>query len=282
MHKSNTITDALADAIEQLKKTSSSPALDGEVLLSFVVAKDRAWLYTHSNNELTKEEINHYETLISKRGMGIPVAHLTGTKEFYGRSFIVTKDVLIPRPATEELVATALQSIKVDPPDQIVDIGTGSGCIAVTLACETSDIPIIAVDVSPKALAIAQKNADRHGVTKRIQFVEGNLFTSEILRLAQDDRRKILVVANLPYLPTHTITKELLHESQLALDGGSDGHELYRKLDQQLQEFSTQNDVAITLISERLAYLNDTSVPSFTISTHTFPGANAISSPPSV
>ena len=276
------IKTALAAAVEKLTHTSPSAELDGEVLLSFVLGKDRAWLYAHGDEELREDEINRFEAAVAQRAAGTPVAHLTGTKEFYGRPFHVTPDVLIPRPATEELVAVALQSIRTHVYDLIVDVGTGSGCIAVALACETSNVPIIATDISPKALAVASKNAALYDVTKRIQFIEGDLLSYTLLRGRMKVGDSILVVSNLPYLPSKTITDELLHEPRLALDGGLYGGELYRRLDQQLEELSRQRGVTVTLISERLAYSKNMSVPSFTISTQTFPGAKEISSPVSV
>ena len=276
------IKTALAAAVEKLTHTSPSAELDGEVLLSFVLGKDRAWLYAHGDEELREDEINRFEAAVAQRAAGTPVAHLTGTKEFYGRPFHVTPDVLIPRPATEELVAVALQSIRTHVYDLIVDVGTGSGCIAVALACETSNVPIIATDISPKALAVASKNAALYDVTKRIQFIEGDLLSYPLLRGRMKVGDSILVVSNLPYLPSKTITDELLHEPRLALDGGLYGGELYRRLDQQLEELSRQRGVTVTLISERLAYSKNMSVPSFTISTQTFPGAKEISSPVSV
>lgn len=266
------VKTAIADAVKKLKDTSLSPALDGEVLLGFALGKDRAWLYRHSDSAMTAEEFERFSNLITQRKTGVPVAYLTGTKEFYGREFCVTPDVLIPRPATEELITEALGYARTHKPACIVDVGTGSGCIAVTLACEIPVIPIFATDLSPKALAVAQKNAVQHGVQDRITFVQSNLIE------ALPPSRSLLVVANLPYLPSHTITGDLAHEPRLALDGGKDGQTLYRRLDAGLQTFAEQNNVTITLISERLAYSKNTSVPSFTISIQTFPGANAISS----
>lgn len=167
---------------------------------------------------------------MAKRRNGIPFAYLTGTKGFYGLDFAVTKDVLIPRPETEQLIDWVLSNVDRKKPTTIVDVGTGSGCIAVTLAKYLPAAKIIASDVSIKALAVARKNARTHKISARISFRH-----SSLLSMLKPSERPDLVVANLPYLTTPQL-KNVMHEPKLALHGGPRGLELIEKLVRQLTE----------------------------------------------
>ena len=206
---------------------SENPRLDARLLLSHVLQKEYVYLLGHGEDALAPEQEAAYKRLLSQAAQNMPIPYLTGHADFYGRRFVVSPAVLIPRPETEELVALALAWLEKRPGAQVVDVGTGSGCIAVTLACETEEAAILAVDISPEALAIARQNAERHGVEARVQFLQGSL-------LAPVEAPVDLILANLPYV-TDTEWEALAqsvreHEPALALRGGDDGLALIRDL----------------------------------------------------
>jgi release factor glutamine methyltransferase len=160
---------------------------------------------------------------------GCPVAYLVGRKEFYKLSFEVSPAVLIPRPATESLVVRALELLKPLPAPRVLDVGTGSGCIAISVAKQHPGAMVIAVDVSPDALAVARRNAERHGVAGRVQFGTGDLYANLNGTTSFD-----LIVSNPPYIPTTSIPGLVPdvrdHEPRLALDGGPDGLAVFGRL----------------------------------------------------
>jgi release factor glutamine methyltransferase len=193
-----------------------------------VLDVSRSELLTYPDRRLTSVQISRYEALLSDRVSGYPLPYLTGRIEFYGLEINVTPEVLIPRPETEMLVDLALER----QPRTVVDVGTGSGCIAVTLANELPGLEVYAIDISPAALAVARRNAERHGVDERIQFIVSDLL----------DRRPNpvdLIVSNPPYVSADewaALPAAIRHhEPRLALDGGSDGLELIRRLLSQSQ-----------------------------------------------
>lgn len=156
----------------------ATPRLDAEVLLASYLRKDRTWLYTHPERDMNAAEVEGFSRWMARRLRGEPVAYIVGHKEFWSLDFAVDPRVLIPRPDTEVLVEevlAVLDSDRVSRPE-ILDLGTGSGAIAVALAHERSDARITATDISREALAVALENAGRHGVASRITFLEGNLF----------------------------------------------------------------------------------------------------------
>ena len=244
---------ALGQAIIKLKK-SSSPALDAEVLLAHVLKKDRTYLYANPTQELTHLQTTTYELLTRKRCNHWPVAYLTGHKEFFGLDFLVTPDVLIPRPETELLVELALQATSYYLPATVVDLGTGSGNIIVSVAKSlfTSsspplarggsgrgrrlDLKFFATDSSAKALKIARHNARRHGVADKIKFLRGNLL-SPFLQATSYKLQPTLIIANLPYLTPaqYHANPDLWHEPKSALVGGPDGLRYFHKLFMQIQ-----------------------------------------------
>jgi release factor glutamine methyltransferase len=178
-----------------------SPRLNAELLLMFVLSCDRAYLYAHPERELTSDEATRYEAALAERARGVPAQYITGHQEFWGMDFIVTPSVLIPRPETEHLIETVLEVARTGgqerPPQtipfRIVDIGTGSGCIALALAKELSDAEIYATDVSAAALEIARINAARHQLEARIHFHQGDL-------LGRLEPGFDIVVSNPPYV----------------------------------------------------------------------------------
>lgn len=226
----------LETAIKKLKKTSDSPALDAEVILSFVLNKPKEFLYAHPENQLPKRASGEFRQLLKQRAKGTPVAYLTSEKNFFGRKFYVNRSVLIPRPETEQLVELVLQSLKnYQLPTtnyQLLDLGTGSGCIAVTLAKElakAATIQIQASDVSIKALRVAKKNAKAHGA--KIKFIHSDLFKNI------PDKFDI-VVANLPYVPAahyRQLAKTLRWEPKIAITDGTNTWRLYRRFFRQLR-----------------------------------------------
>ena len=176
---------ALRDGIAQLESEHvPSAALAAELLLMHTLGRDRAWIYAHPEHELDATARQQYFSLIARRASGVPTQHLTGHQEFWGLDFEVTPDVLIPRPETEHVIEVALERLGVSseagsPRRQekyrIADVGTGSGCIAIALAHELPAAQIIATDISAAALKVARRNAERHGVASRIDFIECNL-----------------------------------------------------------------------------------------------------------
>ncbi|MFA5051786.1 MAG: peptide chain release factor N(5)-glutamine methyltransferase [Patescibacteria group bacterium] len=229
------IQQTLLSAITKLRKAKADSAnLDAEVLLASVLKKPRTFLHSHPEQKVTTGQRRKFANLVSRRLRGTPVAYLTGQKEFYRLNFLVDKNVLIPRPDTEVLVEEAIhigRAMSKATPDRkttVVDVGTGSGCIAISLAKYLPWIKLYMTDISEKALAVAKKNAKLHKMTKKITFVKGDLL-SPLPKKTQYD----LICANLPYL-TSNETKNLPHEPKLALHGGKLGLELLDRLIQQL------------------------------------------------
>ncbi len=213
--------------------------LAAELLLLHVLGRDRTWLYAHPEEQISSADNERYLALIARRANGEPTQHLTGKQEFWGLEFEVTPDVLIPRPETEHVIEVALDRLALRELRagrkqtltgeglRIADVGTGPGCIAIALAKEFPGATICATDISSAALAIAQRNATRHNVTDRVQFLEGNLLDTVA---AQFD----LIVSNPPYVGRQegeTLMREVRdHEPEIALYGGEEGYELYADL----------------------------------------------------
>lgn len=206
-------------------KNSTTPQLDAQILLCHVLDVERPYLIAHDDRILTDSENAQFQALVARRGQGEPIAYILGKKEFWDLEFIVTPDVLIPRPETEHLIEAALAWAQTKDNFIAADIGTGSGAIAVTIAKHTQSI-VHAVDISPDALNIARKNAEKNEVA--IHFHEGSLAQP----LIDKDVKVDLLMANLPYIATaemsHLAVSE--HEPNLALDGGDDGLDLVRDL----------------------------------------------------
>jgi release factor glutamine methyltransferase len=258
------IRGALRTGISRLReKQVASYTLAAELLLLHVLGRDRAWLYAHPEEQINSEELDTFLDLIARRANGEPTQHLTGKQEFWSLEFEVTPDVLIPRPETEHVIEVALdrlalRELRAGRPQKtngdgflIADIGTGSGCLAIALAKELPAATIYATDISAAALAVARRNAIRHGVEKRIHFVESDLsrplaadFSSgqsgtgaETDSAGRDALRETafdLMVSNPPYIPARDASKLARevrdHEPAVALYGGEEGYELYAGL----------------------------------------------------
>jgi release factor glutamine methyltransferase len=201
-----------------------SPRLTIELMLSDILQKTRMQLYLEFDQPVAEAAMDRLRPLVKRRAEGEPVEYLLGRTTFAGHAIAVTPDVLIPRPETEILLEEAIKLIK---PEglPVLDVGTGSGILALSLAKKFPELEILAVDVSPAALALAQKNSD--GMSN-IRFLESDLMENPSL-----PEQFQLIIANLPYIPSGQIDglmREVRHEPRLALDGGADGLDLIRRL----------------------------------------------------
>jgi release factor glutamine methyltransferase len=219
-----TLRDAIAEASSHIARR------DAETLLLHLLARDRAWLFAHSDEALDVATRTQLRSLTQRRAAHEPLQHLTGTQEFYGLALRVTRDTLIPRPETELLVEAVLDFARTRPhPLRILDVGTGTGAIALALAAHLPHADITACDISPAALQVAKQNAAQHNLTQRITFVESDL----LAQISADPLFDILV-SNPPYVPladAPTLAPEVRdHEPPTALFAGPDGLDLYRRL----------------------------------------------------
>jgi len=273
------VRSALKQGLAQLREAQvPSYMLAAELLLLHVLGRDRTWIYAHPEQEISAADAARYFELIARRASGEPTQHLTGKQEFWGLELEVTPDVLIPRPETEHVIEVALDRLAVRELRagrkqtftgeglQIADIGTGSGCIAIALAKELHQAMIYATDISCAALAVARRNATRHGVSDRIHFIESNLLDGRGVRRAASTAPSVvgaqhaapllgnvatgsegespitrhglhsfdLIVSNPPYVgrcEAATLMREVRdHEPEIALYGGEEGYELYAGL----------------------------------------------------
>jgi len=252
------VRTALQQALVELERARvPSQGLAAELLLQHALDRDRAWLYAHPEEELPPSEAENFFRLVSRRAAGTPTQYLTGKQEFWGIEFYVAPGVLIPRPETEHVVEVALQRLrskrKPEKSDltlrrerlgramRIVDVGTGSGCLAVALAREVPQARIWATDISRAALAIAWHNVVRYDLEARIEFLEASLLTPFLLGGEAENAAPFdLIVSNPPYVARWEFAKlarELReHEPQEALLAGDTGLELYRPLIRQAEK----------------------------------------------
>jgi release factor glutamine methyltransferase len=223
------IGNSLRDAFKILEAAGVPEARrEAGSLLSFVIAKDRTFLISHAEDPVSPACLDRFREMVERRANGEPLQYITGVQDFYGREFLVSPDVLIPRPETELLVEAALEAIADSSAPLICDVGTGSGCIAVTLLCERSDARGIAIDVSDAALAVAADNARRHGVVERMELKLSDCF-ADLSPTAFD-----LIVSNPPYVSSDALPglqREVRdHEPLVALSPGEDGLSVIRRL----------------------------------------------------
>ncbi|MSP28727.1 MAG: peptide chain release factor N(5)-glutamine methyltransferase [Methylococcales bacterium] len=214
-----TIKTLLATAANTLTSHSDSPSLDAEVLLGFVLGKPRTYLRAWCENTLTDEQIAVFNALMKQREQGTPIAYLTGTREFWSRDFIVTSDVLIPRPDTELLIELSLELIPKNQAVKLIDLGTGSGIIAVTLAAERPNAQVVAVDASLAALNVAKHNAQQYQLTN-IEFYQRDWFANVPHNLFD------VVISNPPYIDPedeHLQQGDVRFEPQSALIADNKG-----------------------------------------------------------
>lgn len=237
------VRDVLSQGVRYLAAAAiDSAQLDAEVLLGHVLTTTRAQLIVAAELSLSAEQVQRFAALWQRRLSREPVAYITGKQEFWSLDFQVTRDVLIPRPETERLIEVALTLVAElgsNKPLRVLDIGTGSGAIAVSLATELPRAEMIATDVSMAALEVAQGNATLNGVADRITFLPGDLFAA----LGGDMAAFDLIVSNPPYIrraEIATLKPEVSRwEPRGALDGGADGVDFYRRIAAQAWRFLT-------------------------------------------
>lgn len=210
------------------EKGSESPRLDAEVLLAHAVGCKRIELYTRHGEPAGPEQRQRYRELIGKRLEGCPVAYLVGRKEFFSLELEVSSAVLIPRPDSEHLVMECLRLAEKQAAPTVLDLGVGSGNLAVAIAHRHKGAQVTAVDLSPAALAVAQRNAAKHGVAPRVEFLQGDLFAPVA------GRQFDFIVSNPPYIPHGDLAGLARgvrdYEPHLALDGGPDGFTVFDRL----------------------------------------------------
>jgi release factor glutamine methyltransferase len=192
----NSVTALLDQAYQQLAAVSDSALLDAEVLLCHCLNKNRSFIRAWPEHQLTDQQAAEFQDLIAQRQQGVPIAYLTGEREFWSRSFKVNPDVLIPRPDSELLIELSLDLLPANQANKIIDLGTGSGILAITLAAERSTSQVIACDLSPAALRTAQANAQQLQIDN-VSFLTSNWFS------AITDRDFDLVISNPPYIDQH-------------------------------------------------------------------------------
>jgi release factor glutamine methyltransferase len=213
------LDQALHSATLILSEITETPKLDAQILLSHVLDRERSWLLAHPEYQLDEARVHVFNNLVARVRQGEALPYITGERWFYGRRFTVSPAVLIPRPETELLVEMGLDYLRNHPGRRYaVDVGTGSGCIAVTLCGEVPDLKMLAVDRSFEAVQIAHANAFKHGVGEQIDFIVSDLLSGITTEFD-------LICANLPYIPVKRLAslEVARREPVLALDGGPEG-----------------------------------------------------------
>jgi release factor glutamine methyltransferase len=226
-----TIKEALLYGRRRLAAAGiQNPVLDSELILAHVLGLNRLQVIVDNKKELTGKQLALYERLLDLRRRHVPVAYITGRKEFYGLEFFVRPGVLIPRPETEFSVEEALQAIKDLRNPRVADLCCGSGAIAVTLAVKSPGLVVYASDISETAVEVTRENAVKHRVEERVFFMRGDLWEPfEKKGIGDLDA----VVSNPPYIPSgeiETLPEDVKREPVMALDGGPDGLEIYRRI----------------------------------------------------
>lgn len=259
--------------------------LDRELIIGMVLGKDRSFVLAHPEQPIEEEKFKRFQKLIQRRETHEPLAYILGEKEFFGLSFNINQFTLIPRPETELLVEAGLkilqgkQKTNVHKKVAVIDVGTGSGCIIISLMksllTANYSLPttqLFAIDISPEALETAKENARRHDVEKSITFAQSNLLNQIQQNLQTFD--EIIVLANLPYLSEelyqNTEPTVQSFEPKTALVSGMDGLDHYRKLLTQLKKFSQEQRVTFLLeISPEQVSILEKILPSFGVKSHT-------------
>jgi release factor glutamine methyltransferase len=251
------LKQALATALERLDAADvGSPRMNAETLLMFVLGVSRAHLYAHPQRELTPEEDTRYDEVLGQRAAGMPSQYITGHQEFWGLDFVVSPAVLIPRPETEHLVESVLELARGVPHPKLVDVGTGSGCVALALAHELKNAEIYAVDLSEDALEVARANAARLQLDRRVRFLR-----CDVLRMLRDEDVAVIpsegsspsratcfggfhdfdfVVSNPPYVgfsEADKVQKSVFRfEPRMAVFAGENGLDVIRPLIEQAHQ----------------------------------------------
>jgi release factor glutamine methyltransferase len=237
-----TVAQALRSASVRLAHVGDTGPLDASRLLEHVTGRDRAGLLLAAEVPLDVDTSAAFEALVARRERGEPVAYIVGNVGFYGRTFLVDERVLVPRPESEHIVEAVIDDLRArrKAAGIAVDVGTGSGALGITLACELPELAVYATDISTDALAVARRNAAANAVFQRCTFLAGDL----LLPLVRFGERVDAVVANLPYIPADAVPQipaPAGFEPRLALDGGPDGLDLYRRLLNQLDRVAASD-----------------------------------------
>jgi release factor glutamine methyltransferase len=223
------IGTALTEAARTLQVNGvNEPRLDAGVLMNHVLGHDRAFLVAHPEALINEQQAHQFEQFVARRAQGEPLQYITGHQEFFNLDFEVTPDVLIPRPETELIVEAVLDLIHTGTQFTFADIGTGSGCLAISILNEFKKARGIAIDISAPALPVAGRNAERHCVADRLRLVQSDLFAAAGVNDMFD-----LIVSNPPYVSDDEINRlqrEVRREPRSALAGGSDGLAIIRRL----------------------------------------------------
>ncbi len=229
----------LSEGIETLQRNHVPHAKhDTTLLLEHILNVDRVYLLIHSDEVIEEQVYQRYSDMIKLRSMGKPLQYIMGNVEFMGLTFFVNEHVLIPRQDTEVLVEEAIKCIQQDHITHILEIGTGSGCIPISICHQCPNVKVTTVDISEEAIGVAKENARRHGVEGRIEFIN-----SDVLQNVDKTRRYELIISNPPYIKKKDIqglmreVKE--HEPIGALDGGIDGLEFYRRISRDVVDIAS-------------------------------------------
>ncbi|RXK07783.1 peptide chain release factor N(5)-glutamine methyltransferase [Halarcobacter bivalviorum] len=219
-----TIKEVVRNYSQRLKQITHIPAKEVEILICHILEKNNIWLHLNYNNEFN--QIEKLEKLINKREKDYPLEYLIGKASFYGESFLVRENVLIPRPETEILVDNAIEILKETQNKTVLEIGTGSGIISVMLALLIKDIKIIAVDINDDALALAKENAKKHSVEDKITFLKSDLYTN-----IDKNEDIFMTISNPPYIANnYKLPTNVKYEPSNALFGGEVGDELLKNI----------------------------------------------------
>lgn len=218
-----------------------NPILESQLLLAKNLNVDKLYIMTNPDEKVHEDIIDRFINDVIKKCSGMPTQHITGTQEFMSLNFKVNNSVLIPRPDTETLVEMVIRSILPDKMYNILDIGTGSGCIAISIAKYVENVLVHAVDIKEGTLNLAKENAEGNGVREKISFYRGDIFEP----FSNSDVQFDIIVSNPPYIPTESIehldTNVKDFEPKIALDGGIDGLDFYRKIIESARKFLKPN-----------------------------------------
>lgn len=238
----NSIRESLRKGAARMREASGTPALDARVLLKHILKKDDTYLLVHGDESLSKEEQDLYELFLQKREQGMPVAYITGSKEFMGMEFRVNEHTLIPRPDTEIAVTEALEAIRSHGYRKVLDLCCGSGAIGLSIAASFEFTNVTLSDINKEALDVASENAVRLGLEERVRIVYSDLFSS--IEDSYD-----LIVSNPPYISGEDMKKLEKtvrdYEPHLALYGGVSGLDFYRSITQQAPRYLRENGMLI-------------------------------------
>ena len=230
------ISTAISSGAEKLAAAAiAEPRKEASSLMAFVLQKDAAFLIAHSEDQLSEDQRLHFESYVKRRAEREPFQYIVGRQEFYGLEFEVTPDVLIPRPETEILVENAIAALSAHEDPSFLEIGVGSGCISISMLNTLKNAKAVGIDISSAALAVAVRNAEKHGVGGRFEPVLGDAFSPLSGRMFD------LIVSNPPYVSAGEIEKlqpEVRdHEPHTALDGGHDGLDIIKRIIREAPQF---------------------------------------------